>query len=226
MAMNETKWAKHYSSDHEILLVGEGDFSFSVSLANVFGSASNIVATSFDSKVDAMTMKHHPDLRNRKFDRIVYNFPHAGFCGDERNLRVINKHRNLVGGFFENSSHMLRPRGEVHVSHKTTGPFVTWNIEDLASRSSLALVECVGFNISDYPGYQNKRGDGSRSNEPFHLGKCSTFKFILSKKSNCSRQQPHEISSVRGNAGNMISNRRITYYGDSFLEICRWYDDL
>lgn len=42
-------WMKHYSSLHEILLVGEGDFSFSLSLANAFGSASNIVATSLDS---------------------------------------------------------------------------------------------------------------------------------------------------------------------------------
>ena len=43
------KWASHYSSLQQILLVGEGDFSFSLCLANAFGSASNIVATSLDS---------------------------------------------------------------------------------------------------------------------------------------------------------------------------------
>ncbi|WJX59538.1 25S rRNA (uracil(2634)-N(3))-methyltransferase [Trifolium repens] len=52
--MNETKmeekWIKHYSKHHKILLVGEGDFSFALSLANAFGSASNMVATSRDSK--------------------------------------------------------------------------------------------------------------------------------------------------------------------------------
>lgn len=46
----EEKKIKHYSSHHKILLVGEGDFSFSLSLANAFGSASNMVATSLDSK--------------------------------------------------------------------------------------------------------------------------------------------------------------------------------
>lgn len=38
-----------YSSFHQILLVGEGDFSFALCLANAFGSASNIVASSLDS---------------------------------------------------------------------------------------------------------------------------------------------------------------------------------
>lgn len=41
---------KHYSNHHKILLVGEGDFSFSKCLANAFGSASNITATSLDSQ--------------------------------------------------------------------------------------------------------------------------------------------------------------------------------
>lgn len=44
------KWKKHYSSCHRILLVGEGDFSFSLSLARAFGTAHNLVATSLDSQ--------------------------------------------------------------------------------------------------------------------------------------------------------------------------------
>ena len=45
----EEKWLKHYASFHRILLVAEGDFSFSLSLAMAFGSATNIVASSLDS---------------------------------------------------------------------------------------------------------------------------------------------------------------------------------
>jgi 25S rRNA (uracil2634-N3)-methyltransferase len=37
-----------YSSTQSILLVGEGDFSFSLALATGFGSGENIVATSLD----------------------------------------------------------------------------------------------------------------------------------------------------------------------------------
>ena len=46
---DEEVWLTHYSSNHQILLVGEGDFSFSCSLASRFRSASNICASSLDS---------------------------------------------------------------------------------------------------------------------------------------------------------------------------------
>ncbi|KAH1121373.1 hypothetical protein J1N35_004533 [Gossypium stocksii] len=200
----EEKWVSHYSSKHQILLVGEGDFSFSLSLANAFASASNICASSLDSydilmkkyknaipnlenleklgacllhEVDATKMKHHTDLANRKFDRIIFNFPHAGFYGKEDNPHMIQMHRNLVQGFFRSARGMLRANGEIHVNHKTNALFSQWNLEKLASGCSLALIQCVDFNIEDYPGYHNKRGDGSRCDEPFPLGKSSTFKF-------------------------------------------------
>uniref|UniRef100_A0A6V7QW28 25S rRNA (uridine-N(3))-methyltransferase BMT5-like domain-containing protein n=1 Tax=Ananas comosus var. bracteatus TaxID=296719 RepID=A0A6V7QW28_ANACO len=201
------RWAGHYSSAQQILLVGEGDFSFSLSLATSFGSASNIVATSLDSRADdlvkkynkaqsnlnslremgatvlhgvnAKKMKLHTDLKMRKFDRIVFNFPHAGFKGKEDNPQVINLHRSLVMGFLRNASHMLRPYGQVHISHKTGGPFKRWDLKELASKASLLLVECSDFRIGDYPGYNNKRGDGLFCDEPFPLGECSTFKFRI-----------------------------------------------
>lgn len=50
MELRAERRIKHYSSNHKILLVGEGDFSFSKCLANAFGSASNITATSLDSE--------------------------------------------------------------------------------------------------------------------------------------------------------------------------------
>ncbi|KAI3702700.1 hypothetical protein L6452_28450 [Arctium lappa] len=94
-----------YKSSQKILLVGEGDFSFSACLARAFRTASNIVATSYldkDSlvykhstsvphlnkleklgcvllyKVDVYKMHIHPILKKTKFDVIIFNFPHAG----------------------------------------------------------------------------------------------------------------------------------------------------
>ncbi|XP_059284131.1 heavy metal-associated isoprenylated plant protein 41-like [Lycium ferocissimum] len=202
----EEKRIQHYSSYHQILLVGEGDFSFSLCLAHSFGSASNIVASSLQSYdvvikmykngksnleklkslggiilhgVDATKMQHHCDLRTRKFDRIIYNFPHAGFYAREDNNHLIQMHKNLVGSFFGSAKRMLRVDGQIHVTHKTTPPYDLWDLVGLASKNSLICIECAEFKIENYPGYNNKRGAGSKCDEPFHLGECSTFKFIL-----------------------------------------------
>ncbi|CAA3031384.1 heavy metal-associated isoprenylated plant 41-like [Olea europaea subsp. europaea] len=213
METEEEKWIKHYSSLHQILLVGEGDFSFSLSLALAFGTASNITASSLDSygeliikyknananlfalkfngasilhEVDVKKIKLHPGLEKRKFDRIIYNFPHAGFHGKEHKPGVIKLHRNLACEFFRNACDMLQENGEIHVSHKTTYPFNNWKIGDLASNYALEMIECADFKIEDYPGYTNKKGTGSNYeifNFTCYFGCC----FVLCKDVICTK---------------------------------------
>ncbi|XP_059658891.1 uncharacterized protein At4g26485-like [Cornus florida] len=195
---------KHYSSCHRILLVGEGDFSFSACLATAFGSAVNMVATSLDSQeslkikhptakanleqlkelgctvlhgVDASTMSCDPFLNSKLFDRIVFNFPHAGFSRRENDFLQILSHQMVVKGFLRSARVILTWNGEVHVTHKTTYPYNEWEIEKLGEEVGLRLVEKALFSKWDYPGYNNKRGDGSRSNQTFRVGECATFKF-------------------------------------------------
>uniref|UniRef100_A0A0E0M2I9 25S rRNA (uridine-N(3))-methyltransferase BMT5-like domain-containing protein n=1 Tax=Oryza punctata TaxID=4537 RepID=A0A0E0M2I9_ORYPU len=199
------KWLKHYSSIQSILTVGDGDFSFSLALATAFGSGDNLVATSLDTiedlrgkysraesnimdlkrmgatvlyRIDAKRMKDHTSLKLRRFDRIVFNFPHAGFKGKEDDLHMINLHRELVWGFFQNARHLLRPYGEIHVSHKIGLPYDRWCIEHLAYESSLTMIAKVVFRKEDYPGYNQKRGDSAKCDQPFELGACCTFMFI------------------------------------------------
>ncbi|KAL6511868.1 hypothetical protein OROGR_021465 [Orobanche gracilis] len=201
---SKERWIQQYSSGHNILLVGEGDFSFSLSLGMAFGSATNIVATTLDSYdglinkyknaranvailrslgatisygVDATNMADLPDLRWKKFDRIIYNFPHAGFHLQESNPQLIRMHRNLVRGFLENASSLLWTDGEVHINHKITEPFNSWRIEDIASECSLLYVGRDRLEMKNYPWYRNKRGSGCRPDESFPLGACRTFKF-------------------------------------------------
>ncbi|KAK6947137.1 25S rRNA (uridine-N(3))-methyltransferase BMT5-like [Dillenia turbinata] len=201
---SKTKWVKHYNSRHKILLVGEGDFSFAACLGRAFGSAANIVATSLDSQellvikhrnasanlrslrelgctilheVNALSMRTHPVLSFRSFDRIVFNFPHAGFYGREHDSFQIELHKNLVRGYLQNAHGMVSEKGEIHVTHKTTYPFSCWKIKELAAGCGLKLIEEVRFTKWDYPGYENKRGHGVRSDESFPVGQCSTYKF-------------------------------------------------
>ncbi|XP_040383600.1 uncharacterized protein LOC102721956 isoform X2 [Oryza brachyantha] len=162
------KWLKHYSSVQSILTVGDGNFSFSLALATAFGSGENVVATSLDSiehlrdkyskaesnimelkrlgvtvlhGIDAKRMKDHTDLKLRRFDRIVFNFPHAGFKGKEDDLRLIKK--------------------------------------------------------EDYPGYNQKRGDSAKCDQPFDLGACCTFMFI---------RDLERLKKVRGNRTRAFSS--------------------
>uniref|UniRef100_A0A0D9XEW2 25S rRNA (uridine-N(3))-methyltransferase BMT5-like domain-containing protein n=1 Tax=Leersia perrieri TaxID=77586 RepID=A0A0D9XEW2_9ORYZ len=187
------KWLKHY--------IGDGDFSFSRALAIAFCSAENLVSTSLDSYealrskyakaesnimvlkmmgattlhgVDAKTMKHHTDLKMRRFDQIVFNLPHAGFKGKEDSLHLINLPKDLVRGFFQNARHLLRPS------------------------------EKVDFHIEDYPGYNHKRGDGPRCDEPFALGPCSTFKFSIRNLKKKKKGPSNRISSVPSLGGSHV----------------------
>uniref|UniRef100_A0A7N0TY47 25S rRNA (uridine-N(3))-methyltransferase BMT5-like domain-containing protein n=1 Tax=Kalanchoe fedtschenkoi TaxID=63787 RepID=A0A7N0TY47_KALFE len=188
----------HYRSSHKILLVGEGDFSFSTCIAKAFGSARNITATSLDSngkpmmkyrqarenlkrpeelgctilhEVDALSMNHHPALEYRKFDRIIFNFPHAGFYFHEHHRLQIQLHRDVVRGFFRSARQMVTWNGQVHVTYKTTQPFSLWNIESLAEESGLRLLSKAKFSKSDKPSYDNKRGDvGRELTAVFRLG--------------------------------------------------------
>ncbi|XP_054819069.1 uncharacterized protein At4g26485 [Prosopis cineraria] len=216
----EEKTIKHYSCKHKILLVGEGDFSFSLCLAKAFGSASNMVATSLDSKgelimnyysrdldnlleleklgctilhnVDAHTMNKHPSLGDQLFDRIVFNFPHAGFLYREHDSVQIELHRQVVRGFMKSSREMVSEGGEIHVTHKTSHSFCAWKIEEIAVEVGLCLTKEVPFYKWDYQGYSNKKGSGSNCNDTFPVGQCSTFIFIKHHPSSCLLQEKTE----------------------------------
>ncbi|KAJ9672549.1 hypothetical protein PVL29_025957 [Vitis rotundifolia] len=196
------RWIKHYSSEYKILLVGEGDFSFSASLAVAFASATNITATSLDSReflstnyrhalsnidtlrslgakvmhgVDATKMAHVFPFKCMRFDRVVYNFPLAGFFPNESREDEIRRNRMLVQLFLENAKKMIHIDGEIHITHKSNGFFYEWNLEFLASRVGLRLIEEEPFNFMDYPGYRTKYGFGGDNN--FNCNPSRTYKF-------------------------------------------------
>ncbi|GAB4836977.1 hypothetical protein Ancab_001891 [Ancistrocladus abbreviatus] len=177
-----------YRSTHKMLLVGEGDFSFSTCLALAFGFADNMVATSLDSMgflsknygkamsnilelmsrgcrvmhgVDATKMAGSASLNVMTFDRVVFNFPLAGFFSPTEPRKCqIQKHQALVSSFMKNAKKMVNKDGEIHITHKSTGYFKEWNIEVLASNQGLRLIEVRDFNYKDYPGYNTKYGFG------------------------------------------------------------------
>lgn len=194
-----------YDKRQRILVVGDGDFSFSLSMAVAFGSAPNLFATSLDSFeflkenfmwsvynikelkargckvlhcVDATQMGNHPELSQIKFDRIIFNFPLAGFFPREvpRQLQI-QVNQGLVIGFMANAKNMLQEDGEIHVTHKAYGFYRDWNLEQLGKSQGLWLREVVNFRLSDYPGYHTKYGFGG--DKDFDCKNSKTYKFSL-----------------------------------------------
>ncbi|KAK1399180.1 Ferredoxin-fold anticodon-binding domain protein [Heracleum sosnowskyi] len=156
-----------------------------MSLARAFGTALNITATSLDSQATLVNnyteaeanLKELKDLCCtilHKVDRIVFNFPHAGFIFRENTDYMIELHKKLVRGFLRNARDMLKTNGEIH---KRAYPFSKWNIEELGSENGLRLVGETEFYRWQYRGYMNKRGSGAKCNETFPVGLASTFKF-------------------------------------------------
>ncbi|XP_012848371.1 PREDICTED: uncharacterized protein At4g26485-like [Erythranthe guttata] len=198
------RWIKHYSSSHRILLVGDGDFSFSACLAVAFGSASNMIATSLDSQnflmrnyrsassnlmelkireckvmheIDATEIANHPIIGRMKFDRIVFNFPFAGFFKELSRDAQLLRHRKLVSEFMKSAREIISEGGEIHILHKTNGFHKEWKLESLALSHGLRLIDAVDFNGFDYPGYNTKCGFGGDNN--FNCYPSKTYKFRL-----------------------------------------------
>ncbi|KAG5545845.1 hypothetical protein RHGRI_018112 [Rhododendron griersonianum] len=193
----KVRWIKHYNSAQKILLVGEGDFSFSACLAKAFGSGRNMVATSLQSE--------------------LFNFPHAGhfygYC--EKDEELIEMHKELLRGFFKNAREMLvKEGGEVHVTHRDDYPYNTWELEKLGAESGFSLEVKVRFEKGDYPGYHNKRGGDTDCNKTFPLGfECFTSKFSLhtentgdqpQKNKEQDREITHECASGDVGLGGII----------------------
>ncbi|XP_074303464.1 uncharacterized protein At4g26485-like [Silene latifolia] len=174
-----------YNSMQRILLVGEGDFSFSTSLAVAFGSASYMIATSLNTEeyltknyrkflahkrelenrgcmlihdVDATSMARHSVLGKFKFDIIIYNFPHTGSFG--RSDDDVRKNQILIRGFVRNAKKMIDEDGEIHITHKTSRFFRQWDIPKIGCDEGLYLIQEIKFKRTIYPGYYTMFGFG------------------------------------------------------------------
>ena len=189
-----------YSNRHSILVVGDGDLSFSLSLATAL-SGTKLTATTSDSfgvlckkyekasgtvaslKASGAHVMHGVDATklddydwNTRFNRIVFNFPHVG--GSTPKDTVANQ--DLLLKFFESSTPLLvNSKSEIHISLRTTPFYKSWDIKTIGEKAGYKLRKRIDFNEDLFIRYENKRtaGDDKFRAAPGTKGESKTYMF-------------------------------------------------
>jgi len=191
-----------YTNNQRILIVGDGNLSFSLSLASLVGPV-RITATTYDSpeavvkkypeaatniellsnmgvevlhRVDATRLQAQTYIQKDagghvvpndgtlpQFDRIIFNFPHAGGSSHED----IVANRALLKGFFESAGRLVKDHiGEIHVSLRRNKFYDSWKILNVAKATGLMLFKEVPFHVNRFPGYVVRRTTPAQREAP------------------------------------------------------------
>uniref|UniRef100_A0A665UND7 Ferredoxin-fold anticodon binding domain containing 1 n=1 Tax=Echeneis naucrates TaxID=173247 RepID=A0A665UND7_ECHNA len=201
-----------------VLLVGEGNFSFSASIGKSYAqSDTSITATCLQSEdealrhegaaviapncgsvlfgVDCTKLAECASLQGRLFDRVLFNFPH---CGRKSGVK---KNRELLKNFFHSCIKVLAEDGEVHVS-LCNGQGGTpadqprrewhnsWQVAAMAAEAHLILSDIRPFASEKYQSY---KCTGYRSQDKgFHVEKALVHVFTQSLPYTSSRMHKVE----------------------------------
>ena len=171
-----------------ILSVGSGDGSQQAAI--VKSGHHNIISTFFDNEqaviakygkarehitllreksavlfeVDATELHSHPRLTKKKFDVIIFTFPHTGVsnfaCGySGPNPVSIESNKQLIRNFLKSAQHIIAHDGEIQITLKTSAPYNKWTFPDFVEYE-IEPKSNHGFNAQLFPGYVHQSTKG------------------------------------------------------------------
>eukprot|EP00938_MAST-03A_sp_MAST-3A-sp1_P005450 g5450.t1 len=184
-----------FGSQDNILIVGDGDLSFSCSISNATRRGAKITSTTYLTAEELLQVYGSSVIERRlKLLRsrhvIVRNGVDATRLGmsdcifnnssraDGQNSEM-SKNQALLRQFFNTVHRVLCPGGEVRVTHKSKPPYCDWNIIEQAASSELEFQGCLAFDRVLYPGYTNRKARSGSGSFPVHDARIFVGKDIV-----------------------------------------------
>ena len=157
------------------LLVGEGNLSFTISLAKKLQLLPSLITSTYEdyselsecARANAKLLKRagikvlhgldatelHKNFYSNAFDTVIFQFPHSG---SREGINGINANYVLVKKFITSASYILKTDGVILITIVDSDFYNnTFRFYELAEELRISLPTKYKFNPKDYPEYEH-----------------------------------------------------------------------